>query len=52
MDAEDLDALANKLRLLFLRPSSEKLTQELVIPGKESKTFDNEQPGVMSLLKS
>ena len=43
-DAEDLDALANKLEAPVLEgQASEKLTQELVIPGKESKTFDNEQ---------
>jgi len=42
-DAEDLDALANKLEAPVLEDqSSEKLTQELFIPGKESKTFDNE----------
>ena len=43
-DAEDLDALANKLEAPVLEnQSSEKLTQELFIPGKESKTFDNEK---------
>ena len=43
-DAEDLDALANKLEAPVLEDqSSEKLTQELFIPGKESKTFDSEQ---------
>lgn len=43
-DAEDLDALANKLEAPVLEDqSSEKLTQELFIPGKESKTFDTEQ---------
>ena len=42
-DAEDLDALANKLEAPVLEDqSSEKLTQELFIPGKESKTFDSE----------
>ena len=42
-DAEDLDALANKLEAPVLEDqSSEKLTQELFIPGKESKTFDTE----------
>lgn len=43
-DAEDLDALANKLEAPVIEDqSSNKLTQELVIPGKESKTFDNEK---------
>ena len=42
-DAEDLDALANKLEAPVLEgQASEKLTQELFIPGKESKTFDSE----------
>ena len=42
-DAEDLDALANKLEAPVLEDqSSEKLTQQLFIPGKESKTFDSE----------
>ena len=36
--------MANKLEAPVLEGNaSEKLTQELVIPGKESKTFDNEQ---------
>tara|TARA_B100000989_G_C19517782_1_gene462567 strand:+ start:785 stop:1735 length:951 start_codon:yes stop_codon:yes gene_type:complete len=42
-DAEDLDALADKLEAPVLEDqSSEKLTQELFIPGRESKTFDTE----------
>ena len=36
--------MANKIEAPVLEDqSSEKLTQELFIPGKESKTFDSEQ---------
>lgn len=42
-DAEDLDALANKIEHQeVIDQSPEVLKVELVIPGKESKTFDDE----------
>ena len=42
-DAEDLDALANKIEHQeVIDQSPEVLKVELVIPGKESTTFDDE----------